>query len=240
MLPSRQSRRMLAARRARARRRNAGAVIFIVAMTLGLLAVMGVYALAATTQDIRAAGNIQRATQTNYTSNYAAIATADYVNYANADDIVYRRMLNPDPSATSNDRNCLSTQRNDISNTLYGDTRTKSCVRLSGKEMKLPWCGGTPCAPPSGGTPGQVGDREAFTSQSFSHVSNATEGFDGEVYVELTNPTAAAPPAGFDLNSKLKFVMVTATSYGIVKAKGSTAETMRSGRGRFIIGPLKQ
>ncbi|CAN5917725.1 hypothetical protein BH11MYX4_BH11MYX4_13540 [soil metagenome] len=53
------SRRALA--RARARRRNAGAVMFIVAVTLGLLAVMGVYGLSATSADIRSAGHMREA-----------------------------------------------------------------------------------------------------------------------------------------------------------------------------------
>lgn len=230
---SREGRR--ARRRALARRESSGAVIFIVAMTLGVLAVMGVYALSATTSDLRAAGNMQRGAQANYINSYGAIATAEYITYDNADDIVYRRMLNPNASATSSDRNCISTQKNVAA--LVGDSRTKSCVRLSAAELRsTSWCG-APCA-------GSSGTREAFTSQSFTHSVTATQDMKGDVYTELTNPTAAAPPPGYDVNSKLKFVMVTATTYGIVKPVGpvtiTTRETLRTGRGRFIIGPIKQ
>lgn len=218
----RNPRSILAKKRARARRDDAGAVIFIVATTLGVLAVMGVYALTATTQDLRAAGNVQRAAQANYVNSYGAIATAEYVNYDNADDIVNRRMLNPNASASAAEKNCISTQRNDP--VLFGDERTKSCVRIAAVELKVPW-----------------GGQEPFTSQSFTHNTLPGQEIDADVYTELTNPTDAAPPPGYNLDSNFKFVMVTATSFGIVKPRGTIGtETLRQGRGRFIIGPVKR
>ncbi len=218
----------LAARRARARRDNGGAVIFIVATTLGVLAVMGVYALSSTTQDIRSAGNMQRATQARFIGDYGAMAAADYINYENADNIVNTRMLNP--VAGSSNANCISTVRSGPS--AFGTNRAKSCVRIAASELKIGW-----------------GLREPFTSQSFGHKSTSTDQIDGDVYIEITNPTQAPSPPGYDINLRLKFAMVTATSYGVIKPRGGVAggtvlpgaaDTMQVGRGRLIVGPVSQ
>jgi hypothetical protein len=207
-----------AKRRARARRSSDGAVMFVVTTTLGVLAVMGVYALTSATQDIHAAGNMKVAMQAQQVSDFAAVAVADYVTYQNADNIINTRMLNPnatDPNAS--DHKCLSTQRN-VAGTA-GSDRAKSCVRISAAELVKSW-----------------GNREAFTSQSFGDpliVSDA--------YIELTNPTPAPAPPGYDVNLRLKFAMLTVTTYGIVQHSATTnAETMQVGRGRFIVGPINQ
>ncbi len=206
-----------ALRRAHARRREGGAVIFVVATTLGVLAVMGVYALGATTDDIHAAGNMRQAIQAQQVGDFGAAAVADWVSYDNADNIVNTRMLNPSTNTSSSDQNCLSTQRNIAS--VAGSNRTKACVRVSKLELQKTWQ-----------------NREAFTSQSFGDV-NMT----GDVYLELTNPTQAPAPPGYDVNLRLKFAMVTVTSFGIVKRAGTTRqETMQMGRGRFVIGPVSQ
>ncbi|AKU99417.1 hypothetical protein AKJ09_06081 [Labilithrix luteola] len=213
----------LAKRRARARKRSDGAVMFVVVTTLGLLAVMGAYALSSTTEDIRASSNYRRSVQAQNTTEMAAVATADYVTFANADNIVNARMLNPSTDLSASENNCLSAQKNQAG--VRGTIRAKSCVRITSNELKKNW-----------------GDREVFTAQSFGDGD-----LRGDVIIELTNPTQAPPPPGYDINLRLKFAMVSVSTYGIIQINGVSTpaqpyngDSMQVGRGRFIIGPLNQ
>jgi len=63
--------------RARARVRDGGAVMFIVAMTLTLLGAMGVYALNMATAEVRASGYLRQSTQTHYVSEWAVLGAAE-------------------------------------------------------------------------------------------------------------------------------------------------------------------
>lgn len=213
----------LAKRRSRARKRSAGAVMFVVVTTLGLLAVMGAYALSSTTEDIRASSNYRRSVQAQSTTDLAAAAAAEYVTFNNADNIVNARMLNPSADTSASENNCLSAQKNQ--NNVSGSIRAKSCVRITSSELKKNW-----------------GDREVFTGQSFGDGE-----LRGEVVIELTNPTQAPPPPGYDINLRLKFAMVSVSTYGVIQINGVSSPTqpyngdsMQVGRGRFIIGPLNQ
>ena len=231
MQPSLTTRRLSALRRARARRRNAGAVIFIVSMTLGVLAVMGAYALSATTRDLHAAGKVQHGMQAINTTYYTATVAAQHVDYVNADDIINRRMVNP--KVGSSDQACLSNVRNVAAT--QGDERTKSCVRIGAILTATGY---------KGEFINKWGTRQPFTDQSFQHNATATEVIDTDVYMEFSNPVNFAPPPGYGVssaNSGMRFVMVTTNSFGINKPRGTSGlETVRQGRGRFIIGPIAQ
>lgn len=214
----------LAKRRARARRRSAGAAMFVVVTTLGLLAVMGMYAMSAATEDIRAASNFRRASQAQAAAEFGAVAAADYITYENADNIVNTRMLNPSANLQASENNCISTQKNQAG--VIGSIRAKSCVRITKEELKRNWS-----------------LRDPFTSQSFGNKE-----LEGDLYIELTNPTQAPPPPGYDVNLRLKFAMVTVSTFGLIRpyegvTKGTlpnASDSMQTGRGRLIIGPLNQ
>lgn len=209
-------------RRARARRRSGGAVIFIVATTLGLLAVMGVYALSAATEDIRAAGNVKRAAQASAVADYGGIAAAEYLLPDKSQWLMKNKFNNPDMTANSSDTNCLSTQRQDPA--LPGDPKTtKACYRIPMTELqKLAW-----------------GNREPFTTQSFNHNATATDQLEGNVVVEVTNPMDAPNPPGYGEGLGFRFKMFTVTTFGITHPRGSSrADTVRLGRGRFVVGPI--
>ncbi|MCL2724625.1 MAG: hypothetical protein FWD69_09340 [Polyangiaceae bacterium] len=220
--------------RAQARRASAGAVMFVVVTTLGLLAVMAVYAMSTTTSDIRAASNFRRALQAQHAAEFAAVAAADYVTSANADNIVNVQMLNPPPPTDTNaaQNNCLSAQKNLAGVT--GSARAKSCVRITPNDLKLSW----------------GGNKDMFTSQSFGNGTLSANGdptLGGDFIIELTNPTQAPPPPGYDVNLRLKFAMLSVSTYGLVRVGGTTAapgtyvgDSMQVGRGRFIVGPLNQ
>ena len=66
----------LAKRRAALRRREDGAAMFIVAMTLAVLASVGVYALAAAATEVKTSGNERQNTQTHYLSQYGVLGVA--------------------------------------------------------------------------------------------------------------------------------------------------------------------
>ncbi len=218
------NRRSLAKRRASLRKRSEGAVMFVVVTTLGLLGVMGMYAMSTTTQDIRASANLRRASQAQLASDFAAVAAADYITYDNADYLVNTRMLNPSSNLGAAENNCLSTQKNQAG--VIGTARAKSCVRISKAELRKSW-----------------NERDPFTSQSFGDTS-----LEGDIYIELTNPMQAPAPPGYDVNLRLKFAMVTVTTFGILRpyagvtsgAAANRSDSMQMGRGRFVIGPLNQ
>jgi hypothetical protein len=62
--------------RARRRAESDGAVLFIVAMTLGLLAAIGVYGMSATALDLRAAGHSRETMQNQHVAEHAMISVA--------------------------------------------------------------------------------------------------------------------------------------------------------------------
>jgi hypothetical protein len=62
-----------AKQRAARRAKNAGAIIFIVAMTLAVLASLGLYALSAASNEIRTSGYERQNTETQYLSEYAIL-----------------------------------------------------------------------------------------------------------------------------------------------------------------------
>ncbi len=66
----------LAKRRAALRRREGGAVMFVVAMTLAVLASVGIYALAAAATEVRTSGNERQNTQTHYLAEYGVLGAA--------------------------------------------------------------------------------------------------------------------------------------------------------------------
>jgi Tfp pilus assembly protein PilX len=66
------------------RKRDEGAVIFIVATTLALLAGMGVYALTSTTAEVRTAGYQRQATQAHYITDLATVAAVEVFSPENA------------------------------------------------------------------------------------------------------------------------------------------------------------
>jgi len=84
----------LAKCRASRRARGAGAVMFIVAMTLVVLASVGVYALAAASVEMRTSGNERQNTQTHYLAAYGVLATAREMTTTKADNAMSRMQSN--------------------------------------------------------------------------------------------------------------------------------------------------
>ena len=74
--------------RARRRAESDGAVLFIVAMTLGLLAAIGVYGMSATALDLRAAGHTRETMQNQHIAEHAMISVASSFDRNNQQALV--------------------------------------------------------------------------------------------------------------------------------------------------------
>jgi len=212
--------------RARARRDSDGAVMFIVVVTLGLLAVMGVYGLSAASADIKAAGHMREALQGQKAGEHALAMTAETFNPSAA------MVLVQSMSGAKRTNNCK---------TATGDLgapadlapyvgavpvpASAACIRLNEAEMRVigqavnPW----------------VTSVTGFGPESFGLVK-ATPG----ALVEISNPVDVPPPpgSGYDPASQ-RFTQVTVTVFVEVRKTPTTpAETVVAGRGRMTVGPI--
>lgn len=222
----------LARVRARRRRRSAGAALFIVAVTLGLLAAMGVYGLSATAYDVRAAGHTREATQVQHAAEQAIVMAAESLSPGTAGEVV--RVMQADPTTTVRAKSAACKTAKPVStNTIDQAARrvAEACLILSPEEMKnlhpiKPW------------------SNPAFSNKSFGDV--ALFPF---VRVELTNPIDWDAPAGFATSSPYGrppiYTQIRATVF--VELKPGTdatdamnqhaAQVVASGRGRLVVGP---
>lgn len=202
-----------AKRRALRRRREGGAIMFIVATTLALLATMGVYALAAASTEAKTSGYVRQAAQAQYISELAAMATAESVTAANADYFVNVLMR-----SAQQDRNCMSAAAYD-STYATSSAVAQSCWRFSKKELETNW------------------NAALLSSES---LTPATQ-LDVDFFAEMTNPVAVQPPPGFDLNLGLGFARVTITTGGVlIPASAAASHSMQLGRARFVVGPIRK
>jgi hypothetical protein len=222
--------------------------MFIVAVTLGLLAAMGVYGLSATAYDVRAAGHVREATQAQHAAELGVIMAAETLQPGTAGEIV--RAMQADPTATvrmsgtgpgAGNVVCktakpLSAAGNPQAQAEY--RAAEACFILSPKEMEYislikspPW--NVPFRAKAGAAPGAFGD---VTLHPF-------------VRVELTNPIDWASPAGYAVSSSSVrppiYTQVRATVFvelkpGTTIADAQTnhpAQIVAAGRGRLIVGP---
>jgi Tfp pilus assembly protein PilX len=214
-----QQQRCARLRRARLRRREGGAVLFIVAVTLGLLAVMGVYGLTAASNDVRAAGDMRQALQGQRAGEAAMVMTAETFNPTVAATLVAQMSNNVGQTKT-----CKSAG-------LYtGAALTRdaeACLSLDPLHMK------TISQFVNGGANQWTsisGAQDGFTLQSFGPVAQQPY-----ITVELTNPIDV-PNSKY--SKTVHFTQLTATVYVQTKTSaGVPATSLVKGRGRITVGP---
>ena len=222
----RSPRNLRALARARARRDSAGAAMFIVAVTLGLLAAMGVYGLSATAVDVRSAGHLREAAQAQSAAEHALMLTADSFTPGTAGEIIRAMQSGQtgggiDVQAT---RCTTSNPYNVATNPEY--RAAQACLSWSVREMANisrsvnQWqLDGT--------------TNSTFTPESFGQVPNQPF-----VRVEVTNPVDIPPPPGTGLNDRYTFTQVTVTTFIDMKPSlTAPTQSMASGRGRLTVGP---
>jgi hypothetical protein len=200
--------------------------MFVVAVTLGILAAMGVYGLSSTSIDIRAAGHMRGAAQGQGAAEHALMLSADSFTPGTAGEIVKamqsgRTAGNTDIQTT----NCKTANPyNSSTNDQY--RAAQACLSWSILEMQKisqsvnPWNL-------------DATTNTTFTPQSFGPITNTAY-----VRVEVTNPVDVPPPPGTALNDRFTFTQITVTTFVDMKgAATDPAQTTLSGRGRLTVGP---
>jgi hypothetical protein len=219
----------LAKRRWSRRRHQAGAALFVVSMTIAVLASVGIYALAAASNDVKTSGYERQNTQTHYLSTYGVLGTAHEIVASKAQFYMMLMLTTPDicpgslpgvPATTS--------------------ILTRACRRLGAPELAMGWLGGPqPLDTYAGTAPYQPG----VTPGSFGPTT-----IQGDFFVELTEPVQANPPPRYGLNLNFCFIEMTATSNGITRPTfpGSPNWTQTYGmegievqRARILAGPVQ-
>lgn len=195
-------------------------MLFIVAVTLGLLAVMGVYGLTAASNDVRAAGDMRQALQGQRAGEAGMIMTAETFNPTVAATLVAQMSNNAGQTTVG----CKS------AGNYTGAIATRdaeACLVLDPLHMKMI------SQFVNGGANQWVsvsGAQDGFTLQSFGPVAQQPY-----VTVELTNPIDV-PNSKY--SKTVHFTQLTATVYVQTKASATTAATsVVKGRGRVTVGP---
>jgi hypothetical protein len=202
-----------AKRRATRRRREGGAVMFVIAITLALLAAMGVYALNVSATEVKSAGYIRQQTQTHYLAEYGILAGAQDVS-ANRTQMYYTALTTPYTSGQlSSDTNCIS---------LYGEvspgasTLALGCRRVGSAELSLSWTA-TATTP----TP-QLPMITPWTADN-SELARGTSGLptSPDFFIEVTDANQKNPPSGYSTNQNLCFAEFTVSAYGLTPSTDS-------------------
>ncbi len=208
--------------------------MFIVAVTLGLLAAMGVYGLTATAQDVRAAGHFREAAQAQAAAEHAIMITAESFTPGTAGEILRTMQGGKNGGADIQSTKCKTAKPYTGAPEMRA---AEACLSLSSVELENinknvnAWAGvdpiyGTFSPPGSGGAATNV-------SPSFGQVPNRAF-----FRVEITNPVDIPPPPGTGLSDRYTYTQVTATVFVDMKqSKTSPSETIAQGRGRLLVGP---
>jgi hypothetical protein len=207
--------------------------MFIVAMTLAVIAAMGVYALQIASTEVKTAGFVRQQIQTQYLSQYGTGAMTQALTY-NAQTYASVMMQQPDQF-------CYSLFQ--ISTQPTANAQSQACHRAMSAEL------GTQVV--QGGAPAQLLSAPA----AYSPTSDLTRGQLGlpiapEFFVEVTDPYQRQPPPGYSNNSSttICFKEVTASAMGmtpttvIANANDSTAflsEGLEMSRARIEFGPVR-
>lgn len=228
----------LARRRARLRKRSAGAAMFIVAVTLALLAAMGVYGLTSTQNDVRAAGHFRQAAQSQHVAEAAGMAVAETFTPGTTPKLI-QDMRDPLRSSNVSTRPCKSANaptgnvatRDSEACLSFGEAELASISKSTNKFQPTanPWlsCGGGPDTCPF------------FDKRSFGEITLRPA-----LRVEVTNPTdSTTVPPGMQL--ELTFTQVTVTVYVDLREDNTNTttwlttppESVALARGRFTVGP---
>jgi hypothetical protein len=221
--------------RARARKRSAGAAMFIVAITLALLAAMGVYGLSATAVDVRSAGHLREAAQAQGAAEHAMILTAETFTPGTAGALVTAMQSGTGGTAVQATK-CKTSNVFNGTNEANADFRAaQACLSWDVAQMENLAQGVNPWLNLLG---------TANTSDRTTFSSDATGGSFGPVVnkaflrVEVTNPVEMPPPPGSSITDRYATAQITATVFVEMKtAANVAADSIVLGRGRMTVPP---
>jgi hypothetical protein len=226
--------------RIRAARRNGreGSVVFIVAMTVSVLAAIGLYALRAASFEMKTSGYERQSAQTHYLSEYGVLGGSEEVSGTKA-QLYLGMMMDP----LKRDQSCTSLAPGFNVPGAVQSTRSLACRRMGATELGNTWKNGNnqiAILIPYGGTPQTPG-------------SLGSAPISGDFFVELTDPAKTSPPAGYDLKLNFCFMQMTLSSTGITQpiVNGQTSywgttpdtgifsnEGLETARARIVAGPV--
>ncbi len=216
----------LAKRRWGHRKHEAGAALFVVSMTISVLASVGIYALAAAASEVKTSGYERQNTQTHYLASYGTLGAAHEIVSSKAQFYMGLMMSMPDVCPGSLPGVPTS-----------ASILTRACRRMGAPELSMNWAGATTDAY-AGTVPYQSGQ----TPGSFGPTPTQ-----GDFFVELTEPLQANPPAQYGLNLNFCFIELTVTSTGITRplfpaaaqyAATYGSEGIETQRSRILAGPV--
>jgi hypothetical protein len=203
--------------------------MFVIAMTIAVLASVGMYALAAASSEVRTAGNERQNTQTHYLASFGILGATHELTSSRAE--LYKNLM------ISNPDTCLS-----LPGVLpTADALVKACRRISAAELGAPWAVKPPIDAYGGQTPFAVG----VTPGSLGPMPMS-----GDFYIELTNPVQLSAARRYSIDLNFCFLQLTATATGITqplfpwqKTADTSAQFAGEGtemqRARLIAGPVR-
>ncbi|CAN5209969.1 hypothetical protein BH09MYX1_BH09MYX1_12430 [soil metagenome] len=218
--------------KARARRRNheRGAVIFIVAMTLAVLASIGLYALTSASTEVKTSGYGRQNSQSRYLSEYGVQVGANAMGGTTGQ--LYVGLMK---STVQRDGACTSLIGVDVN----ASSLSKACRRMGAVELANAWgTSKTAVEPVAANKAGSLG---------FNDMT-------GDFYVELTDPAPAGAMYGIDTRLGLCYTKITVLAVGITRpdtialaAKGITlgdralygSQGLINSRARVVAGPMR-
>ena len=213
-----------AKRRARRRRHGEGAALFVVSMTIAVLASVGIYALAAASNEVKTSGYERQNTQTHYLATYGVIGAAHEIMGSKADFYLGLMRTRTDfcPGSLPN-----------VPATAPIELR--QCYRLGSPELGQPWTGASTVDTYTGTVPYQSG----VAPGSFGPTPTQ-----GDFFVELTDAYQGPPASRYGLGN-FCFTELTATSTGLTRPTFATAndtamygaEGLEMQRARLQVGP---
>jgi cytosine/uracil/thiamine/allantoin permease len=219
---------LAAKRRSRRRALQGGAIIFIVAMTLAVLASLGLYALQSASMEVKTSGYGRQNAQSHYLSEYGTLTGANAMG-GTTGQLYLAMMKNP----TQRDTACVSLSGVDVN----ASDLSKSCRRMGSSELSSAWGTAVPAvAAPTTAVAGSLGPY-ALT---------------GDFYVEVTDPSTGAAMWGIDTKLGLCFQQFTLTAVGITQPDQTLlgaplaptalygAEGLEMSRARITSGPMRQ
>jgi len=218
------------------RRRQGGAVMFIIAMTIAVLASVGVYALSAASTELRMSGNERQNTQTHYLAQYGVIGATHELAATKAQ--FYMGLM-----VTAPDSPCVSLPGVPaVSCTGTGvpagcvDPLVRACRRIGSPELSAQWANQQLTVPYGASTP----YAPATNPGSFGATPMA-----GDFFLELTDLIQLAPPARYSLDLHFCFIQITVTSSGTTQPIFPSNLTAQYGgegvevqRARVVAGPV--
>jgi hypothetical protein len=229
--PSAPPRLALARRRAALRASSGGGIMFVVAMTLAVLAGLGAWALQSAALEVRMAGYERQNTQTHYISEYGVLAAMQNLDPTHAQAIIPGAVGGVNGTRPT----CVSAPTQyDTSSTCLARAcwvwlNAQSAISLANSSYTYP----------ATGTPYAIDPSSTTAAGSLGYTA-----MQGDFTVEMTEP-AQASSASQPGTSGQAFYWVTLSSYGqtnLALDAGSTAsfnsqgdETLRS---RVLVGPV--